>query len=263
MRILVGFIVFFTVMILIGIFSKITKKANPTVLEKGYNSICLLSKYILGSTLNISGGPIQLKNRVLVISNHPTVLDVIYLVLWAKEKNRLGDLFFVCKSSLSQMPIIGNLIKQTQCLVSKNFEEDRDNIIDFCKKLSSQKSYILIIFPEGTTLFPETQLKSQLFAQKNNKVVFENVLYPRHKGLELIIKNLIIEQIVDLTLLYEDDPRITDDRELLLDCYPRKATIIEKEVILKEITIENLETFLEKTWVVKDKFMKKLSERKL
>ena len=262
MRIILTVIIQIVLLILLIIFSKLFRKSN--LLENVYNSMYLLSRYILGCNLEIIGNPLQLKDKLLLISNHPTTLDFMYLLHWAKQHNRIKDIRFIAKDGIGTIPGVGKYIKETQCLISRDYESDKDKIKDFCKKLSEQKSYILVIFPEGTTVFPESKAKSKDFSTNNDKPIFENVLYPRHRGLELILKNLFIEQVIDLTLFYDDDKKCYKcayDKDFLFDSYPKHGKVIEKEIPLEQIKIENLEKLLEKTWRRKDKFIKKILEK--
>ena len=262
MRIILTVIIQIIILILLIIFNKIFKKSN--LLENVYNSLYLLTKYILGCNLEIIGTPIKLKDKLLVISNHPTTLDFIYLMHWAKQHNRIKDIRFIAKEGIGNIPGIGSYIKESQCLISRDYEADREKIIDFCKRISSDPSYILVIFPEGTTVFPESKAKSKNFSQNNDKPIFDNVLYPRHKGLELILDNLLIEQILDITLFYDDDKKCYKcayDKDFLFDSYPKNGKIMEKEIELKEIKTGYIEKLLEKTWRRKDKFIHKILDK--
>lgn len=261
MRIILTVIIQIVILVLLIIFSSIFKKSN--FVENVYNSMYLLSKYLLGCNLEIIGETIKIKDKLLVISNHPTTLDFIYLLHWAKHHNRIKDIRFIAKESLGNVYGVGRYIRKTQCLISRDYEADKNKIIDFCKKLSKEKSYILVIFPEGTTVFPESKAKSKTFSEKNAKPVFENVLYPRHKGLEVILNYLIIEQALDLTLFYDDDKKCYKcayDKDFLFDSYPKHGKIIEKEIELENIKKGNIEKVLEKTWRKKEKFIKKILE---
>jgi 1-acyl-sn-glycerol-3-phosphate acyltransferase len=261
MRVLLSLIISLIVLFLLGAYSSFFKKSN--LIENCYNSLYLISKYILGCKLEQKDSNLTLKNRVLIISNHPTTLDFIYIIHWAKKYGRVGDLRFIAKDTLGNIPILGKYIKNSQCLISRDYEKDKDSIIEFCKKLSVNPKYILVIFPEGTTLYPESKMKSMNFASSNSKPIFNNVLYPRHKGLELIIKNLVIEQVCDITLFYNDDKKCYKcnyDKDFLFDSYPKNGVIVVREVNIKNIQVENLEKFLEKTWKTKEVFMKKILE---
>lgn len=261
MRVILTVIIQLILLVLFILFNKLFKKSN--LIENCSNSVYLLSKYILGCNLDKIGENIMLKDKVLVISNHPTILDFVYLVHWAKKYNRVKDLRFVAKDGIGKIPFVGKYIKQTQCLISRDYEKDQNHIIDFCKRLSLEKSYILVIFPEGTTIAPETKIKSKSFSLNNDKPVFDNVLYPRYRGLELLLRHLTLEQVIDVTLFYNDDKKCYKcvyDMDFLFDSYPKHGIILDKEIQTGEIKLENIEKLLEKNWRRKEKFMQKVLE---
>jgi len=255
MIVILAVIIQVILIVLLGLFNFVFRKNK--LLEYCYNSIFLVTRYIMGCKL--IANPFQLKDKVLLISNHPTVLDFIYILHWAKLNNRVEDLRFISKESIGNIPLLGKYIKESQCLISKDFDTDYEKIVSFCKKLSEQKSYILIIFPEGTTICPETKDKSLNFSKINGKPIFNKVLYPRHRGLELILKHLLIQQFVDITLFYNDDRigyKCNYEHDILFDSYPKNGVIIAKEIPLKSVTVKTISKILEKIWIKKEKFLK-------
>jgi 1-acyl-sn-glycerol-3-phosphate acyltransferase len=258
MRVILAANVQIVILVLIGLFNYISRRKR--LLEYSYNSIFLTTRYIMGC--NITCEQLALKDRVLVICNHPTILDFIYLMHWAKAQNRLKDIRFVSKDSIGNIPGIGKYVKQSQCLISRDFEKDYSQIINFCQKLSHKAKYILVIFPEGTTICPESKEKSINFSKSNQKPFFKKTLYPRHRGLELILKHLLIEQFLDLTLFYNDDRncyKCNYDIDILFDSYPRNGVIVAKELELSSVSVKTVSTILEKSWIEKEKFLKGLS----
>ena len=92
--------------------------------------------------------------------------------------------------------------------------------------------------------------------------MFKKTLYPRHRGLELILKHLLIEQFLDLTLFYNDDRncyKCNYDIDILFDSYPRNGVIVAKEIELSNVSVKTVSTILEKSWIDKEKFLKGLS----
>ena len=190
MRVILAVIIQLVLFLLLGMFNYIFKRNK--LIQYSYNSIYLVSRYIMGCKLTTD--IIPLKDKVLLISNHPTILDFIYIMHWAKAHNRIEDLRFIAKDSIGDIPVYGEYIKKSQCLISRDFEKDYDNITKFCRKISNKPKYILVIFPEGTIISPQSKEKSVHFSKNNKKPIFEKVLYPRHKGLELILKHLLIDK---------------------------------------------------------------------
>jgi 1-acyl-sn-glycerol-3-phosphate acyltransferase len=258
MRVILAVCIQLALFFLLGMFNLIFKRNK--LIEYAYNSIFLTSRYIMGC--NLTTEPIALKDKVLVISNHPTILDFIYILHWAKVHNRIQDVRFIAKDSIGSIPIYGKYIKKSQCLITRDFEKDYDNIINFCKKISNKPRYILVIFPEGTTINPETKEKSLNFTKNNQKPLFKKVLYPRHRGLELILKHLLIEQFIDLTLFFNDDRELykcNNDIDVAFDSYPKNGVILSKEIPLKSVSVKTIASVLEKSWIDKEKFLKGLS----
>jgi 1-acyl-sn-glycerol-3-phosphate acyltransferase len=258
MRVILAVTIQLVLFFLLGMFNLIFRRNK--LVQYAYNSIFLTSRYIMGC--NLTTDPIALKDKVLVISNHPTILDFIYILHWAKAHNRIQDVRFIAKGSIGNIPIYGKYIKKSQCLISRDFEKDYKNIINFCQKLSNKSRYILVIFPEGTTICPESKEKSLTFTKNNQKPIFKKVLYPRHRGLELILKHLLIEQFLDLTLFFNDDRELykcNNDIDVAFDSYPRNGVILSKEIPLNTVSVKSIASILEKSWIDKEKFLRGLS----
>jgi 1-acyl-sn-glycerol-3-phosphate acyltransferase len=261
MRVLLAAIVQMVLFLMLGTFNFVFRRRR--LVRYCYNSIYLTTRYLLGCQLTTE--PMVLKDKVLLISNHPTILDFIYIIHWAMAHNRVEDLRFIAKDAIGNIPFFGQYIKQSQCLISRDFEKDYDTIRHFCTKISQKSRYILVIFPEGTTICPETKEKSLAFAKSNQKPVFANVLYPRHRGLELILKHLVLEQFIDITLFYNDDRscyKCNYDIDVLFDSFPKSGVIIAKEIELKTVSIKSLSQILEQRWIAKEKFLKGINAKK-
>lgn len=223
-----------------------------------YESAYLTSRYLMGCRLDAN--KLVLKKKVIVTCNHPTNVDFIYLLHWARLHNRLGDLRFISKNSIGNIPFFGSYIKETHCLIARNYEQDYQIIIDFCQRLNDSDRYILVIFPEGTTLCPETKEKSFTFCKEKGKPIFGHLLYPRHRGLDLIISHLQLEQWVDITLFYRDDPscyKCNYAMDILFDSYPKQATMKSKEINLTCLLNLTVEQKLEQLWLEKENFLSK------
>jgi 1-acyl-sn-glycerol-3-phosphate acyltransferase len=254
MRIIVGSIFQIAVFLICIVFIKLYGYKRATILF--LSSIYLISKTIFG--LHLEAEKIKTKDRLLVIANHPTVIDFLYIIHWAKLQDRLEELVFIAKDSVGNLPVIGQHLHNTQCLISRDFDKDKDKIIGFCEKLNRRPKYILVIFPEGTTIDPDTRKKSVNFSAENNFDMFDNVLFPRHRGLDLIINHLNIDQMLDLTIFYPDDPLNTKcnyEKDLLFDSYPRECRIIAKQIQLRQ---EHIQEDLVNIWKKKERVLEEL-----
>ena len=62
-------------------------------------------------------------------------------------------------------------------------------------------------FSKGRAFWPDTQAKSDAYAEKNNLPKFKNVLLPRTTGFNFILeecKRSGIDVVYDITALYQD-----------------------------------------------------------
>ena len=139
MRVILAANIQIVILVLIGLFNYISRRKR--LLEYSYNSVFLTTRYIMGCQLTCE--QLALKDRVLVICNHPTVLDFLYLMHWAKAQNRLKDIRFVSKDSIGNIPVIGKYIKQSQCLISRDFERIIHKLLIFVKNLVIKQSTFL------------------------------------------------------------------------------------------------------------------------
>jgi 1-acyl-sn-glycerol-3-phosphate acyltransferase len=89
----------------------------------------------------------KLKSGQLVISNHPSLLDVVFLVSVVKECT------CVVKPGLKK-----NIFTYGPITGSNYITSDDENILDSCVE-SLKEGYSLVIFPEGTRTVPGESVK--------------------------------------------------------------------------------------------------------
>ena len=105
------------------------------------------------------------------------------------------------KKDIGKIPIFGSFLIKNNLIIERNFILDKNKIINFIKKIDNA---IIIIYPEGTRLNKVDFAKSQEYSKNNNLKVYNNLLYPKMKGLHLIInelnKNNKLGNLIDITL---------------------------------------------------------------
>lgn len=217
---------------------------------------------ILGCKFNLSQ-QIPLKKKIFMTCNHPSYFDALPIFWWACKNGRMQDLVFVGKESISKSPILGDIIKDKHLMIKRDFETDKQRIIDYCNYLnSSDKPYIFVIFPEGTTYEDSTIKKSDAYTTEHKMERFKNVLCPRVKGAELILAHLKPDCILDMTITYNDyathynKPNgipFASSYGLITGQYPRSTSIDVYDMtkdILKEGT--NISDAIISRWREKD-----------
>lgn len=186
------------------------------------------------------------KQKILLISNHPSYFDAFSILWWADKHNRMDDLLFVAKDSVKYLPFIGNLFARNSLLLKRNIEEDKENIIEYCQNLNkSDKPYIFLIFPEGTTYADSTIKKSKQYTDKNGLVEFVNVLCPRTTGIELIMQNLKFDVFLDMTIIYNDFSHCYGTKTGFPFAYSKGFLLgnipLSIEILVQEINIKSFE----------------------
>lgn len=99
-----------------------------------------------------SGDGVPMKERVLLIANHRTEVDWMYLWDLALRKGRLGCIKYILKSSLMKLPIFGWGFHILEFIAVERKWEIDEQILQ--QKLSTLKDpqdpLWLALFPEGT-----------------------------------------------------------------------------------------------------------------
>ncbi len=205
------------------------------------------------------------KNKTLLISNHPSYFDIFTIIWWAKRHNRENDLCFIAKEDATKNFLIKRLFKDNILPLKRNITDDHENIIKFCNKLNNKDSYILVLFPEGTTYAQCTIKKSNEFIKKNNLNSYKNVICPRITGLDIINKNLDYDVLLDMTIIYNDYSTYYDNQKgipfsdpkgFIQGHYPKKITLS-----IKDVSYIKYSTTIEKDvyniWTEKDNYIEK------
>ncbi|XP_061366404.1 probable 1-acyl-sn-glycerol-3-phosphate acyltransferase 4 [Gastrolobium bilobum] len=155
-----------------------------------------------------SGDNIPVKERVLLIANHRTEVDWMYLWNLALRKGRLGCIKYILKSSLMKLPIFGWGFHILEFIAVERKWEIDEQILH--QKLSTfkdpQDPLWLAIFPEGTDYSEQKSKSSQKFAAEVGLPVLTNVLHPKTKGFHACLEALrgSLDAVYDVTIAYKN-----------------------------------------------------------
>ncbi|TPX39233.1 succinate---CoA ligase (ADP-forming) [Synchytrium endobioticum] len=108
--------------------------------------------------------------KQLIISNHQTYTDWIYIWCLAALFGAPGDIKIVLKESLKHVPIFGwGMIFFEFLFLKRKMAEDKDGFHRvIARAMKDSVPLHLLLFPEGTVLTNDTRNKSHAFAQKEN-----------------------------------------------------------------------------------------------
>lgn len=99
-----------------------------------------------------SGETVPAKERVLIIANHRTEVDWMYLWDLALRKGSLGYIKYVLKSSLMKLPVFGWAFQILEFIsVERRWEVDESRMRQMLSSFKNQRDPLwLAVFPEGT-----------------------------------------------------------------------------------------------------------------
>ncbi|KAJ1502343.1 hypothetical protein HMI54_007446 [Coelomomyces lativittatus] len=149
--------------------------------------------------------------RAILISNHLTLLDWIYLWIFAYHYGHGHAIKIVLKSSLKYIPLFSTgMIIFGFIFLTRNWKQDRPS---FLNALLRFRSYVndpfwLLIFPEGT-LLTQNRIDANLeFSKKSGIPATTNTLIPRSTGLHAAMETLssTVPYCMNVTLGYSMDP---------------------------------------------------------
>jgi 1-acyl-sn-glycerol-3-phosphate acyltransferase len=179
------------------------KQVEGTNISKDIISSVLPYLYLYGFKSKILyEGNYNITDKVdIIIGNHISTIDfIIYLSIIRLFDHR--PFYFILKKSIILIPGAGFIIGLGKDIkLNRKFEDDIDNLN---KSISAIKEGVLILLPEGTRFTQEKLKKSQDFSRENNLTVFNNILFPKMKGLFTILNilksNNRLGNIIDFTI---------------------------------------------------------------
>ena len=156
--------------------------------------------------LVITGDDVPMRENAIVILNHQNMPDITWLMDYAHQKDRLGDMKWLVKDIIKYVPGVGWGMLFIDCIfIKRDWTKDRDHIRQtFAKLRDNDVPVWFISFSEGTRITPEKLAQSQAYAREHGLHVPRHTLVPRTKGFTATVEGLRdhVDAVYDCTLGY-------------------------------------------------------------
>lgn len=154
-----------------------------------------------------SGDIVPSRERILLIANHRTEVDWMYLWDLALRKGCLGYIKYILKSSLMRLPIFGWSFHILEFIpVERKWEADESVMRHMLSTFKDPQDPLwLALFPEGTDFTEQKCLRSQKYAAEHGLPILKNVLLPKTKGFCACLQQLrgSLNAVYDVTIGYK------------------------------------------------------------
>jgi hypothetical protein len=179
-----------------------------------YNGFCnahntvnkLFSTFIvlLSSDVNINSDGIMVDyktlqsdapDKILLISNHVKLIDYISLHTALIRLYPKHLPVFVSVDKVKKLPYYGNIFSKYYILINR--KDPKTSILDMiqrCKELKKKK-VVIVLFPEGDIYRYKNKVKSDNYCEYKNIEKFNNILHPKVKAYDIILKYFKPDQI--------------------------------------------------------------------
>ncbi|OIW03464.1 hypothetical protein TanjilG_14689 [Lupinus angustifolius] len=207
-----------------------------------------------------SGDSIPKNERVLVIANHRTEVDWMFLWDLALRKGRIGCIKYILKRSLMKLPVFGWGFHILEFIpVQRKWEMDEQILYH---KLSTfkdpQDPLWLALFPEGTDYTEEKSEASKKFAAKVGLPMLTNVLLPKTKGFNACLLALrgSIDAVYDVTIGYKNH-QCPSFMDIVFGVDPSEVHLHVQRIPMEEIPVSETQvsSWLVDTFQMKDQLL--------
>jgi 1-acyl-sn-glycerol-3-phosphate acyltransferase len=235
-------------------------------IQNWYSSIFFILHYFFNVNIYVSYHFFDLindKDDYLIISNHISEIDYIFILCLQSFKDNICKLTIVLKNSLRYIFFsLGWACWLNDFIfVKRNYAKDKKYILEKMKKLKDKN---ILIFPEGTIYCDSTYLKNKNYCEKNNIKCLDYLLNPKFKGIELI-KQYTKNKIYDMTIIYDKMPYLNRTVSQYTIANILKYDLLPKNVYIHINKFDNIEITDEKLkdiFIEKDKHIKNFNENK-
>ncbi|PAV80641.1 hypothetical protein WR25_21523 [Diploscapter pachys] len=222
-------------------------------------------EFVFGVRIRVTGDLIDIDRPALIIMNHRTRLDWMYMwsALYQQNPWLITTNKISLKAQLRKLPGAGFGMAGAQYVfLERNMEIDKisfDQAIEYYKGMD--RNYQLLLFPEGTDKSPWTTVKSTEYAKKNGLRQLKHVLYPRTTGFYHLLKKMrqldYIDYIYDITIAYPYNIVQSEVELVLKGAGPREVHFNVRKIPISQVPHSEEDTgkWLLDKWLEKEELL--------
>lgn len=140
-------------------------------------------------------------DKILLVSNHVNLVDFIHIHNFVNVTYPNHLPVFIAVDKIKKIPLYGKILSEHYILINRR-KADMRTFLAKCQKYNDKK-VIMIIFPEGDIYSTNNKQKSDRWEIKiNSSHRFNNLLYPKIKGLYAIIETFKPDNILLSVMIY-------------------------------------------------------------
>lgn len=222
---------------------------------------------VCGTKIHVQGDLIDKNDKAIIIMNHRTRLDWMFFwnALYYIDPWLLTSEKIILKAMLKNIVGAGWAM---QCnafvFLDRNWEKDEAILKSSCQYLASmERSYQLLMFPEGTDFCERSKQHSDRFSSENNLAQLHYVLQPRTTGLSCLALDLnqyeALNCIYDVTVAYPSEIVQSEFDMVVRGAHPTRVDFLIKKISAAEMpSIDefSIRDWCRDRWQMKDELLR-------
>ncbi|KAI3446072.1 hypothetical protein Pfo_002737 [Paulownia fortunei] len=226
------------------------------------SSVAFLFEKINKTKVVFSGDCVPDKERVLLIANHRTEVDWMYLWDLALRKGCEGYIKYILKSSLMKLPVFGWVFHIMEFIpVERKWEADELMMHQMLSTFRDPQDPLwLAVFQKAQisrSSLEQKCMRGQKYASENGLPILKNVLLPKTKGFYACLENLrdSLDAVYDITIGYRHHCPSFLDNAFGVD--PSEVHIHVRRLSLRDIPTseDQISSWLMNTFNLKDQML--------
>ncbi|PAA55537.1 hypothetical protein BOX15_Mlig033260g4, partial [Macrostomum lignano] len=188
---------------LLAISPKLFRFAMDSLIAAWLTFASALMELFLGLKFRHYGDSIDKRDCAIIIMNHPSRLDWMYIWYLLMRFGCLSTLKIIMKHELKNLPGPGWAMQAAHYMfLHRAWDHDQPYItecVDYFNIVGCKTQ--ILIFPEGTNFTPQTKAQSDAYAEKEGLAPLKRVLQPRTLGFVHLRQQLgdRLDAVYDLT----------------------------------------------------------------